>query len=196
MTETLRAERSGTRVRPGERLAVRELEDVMGGRVRIPDGAGMVHLQFRRFAGCPVCSLHLRTMAARREEIAAAGIRPVAIFHSTAEDLRKYHADLPFIVIADPGKRLYAEFGVESSPRAVLDPRAWRAIGLGVARSVARVIGRGAPLPPVLPAGGGLGLPADILIDAEGIVLACKYGRHADDQWSVDELLEQARRRS
>lgn len=34
-----------------------------------------------------------------------------------------------------------------------------------------------------------LGLPADFLIDSTGRVVAVKYGRHANDQWSVDELL-------
>ena len=37
--------------------------------------------------------------------------------------------------------------------------------------------------------GGRLGLPGDFLIGSDGRVIACKYGEHADDQWSVDELL-------
>jgi len=32
---------------------------------RIPEPDGLVHLQFRRFAGCPVCNLHLRSFASR-----------------------------------------------------------------------------------------------------------------------------------
>jgi hypothetical protein len=46
----------------------------------------------------------------------------------------------------------------------------------------------GAPMHPT----GDVGLPADILLDPVGAVLACKYGTHADDQWSVDELLDLA----
>jgi hypothetical protein len=37
-----------------------------------------------------------------------------------------------------------------------------------------------------------LGLPADFLIDPAGRVVALRYGRHANDQWSVDELVELA----
>jgi hypothetical protein len=37
-----------------------------------------------------------------------------------------------------------------------------------------------------------LGLPADFLIAPDGRVRTCKYGAHADDQWSVDELLMHA----
>jgi hypothetical protein len=37
--------------------------------------------------------------------------------------------------------------------------------------------------------GGINGLPADFLIAGDGRVLARKYGAHAYDQWSVDDLL-------
>ena len=47
-------------------------------------------------------------------------------------------------------------------------------------------------MPPMWPTGGSLGLPADLLIGSDGRVLATKYGVHADDQWSVDELLQLA----
>jgi hypothetical protein len=40
-----------------------------------------------------------------------------------------------------------------------------------------------------------LGLPADFLIGTDGRVLAKKYGKHAYDQWSVDELLAHAQAR-
>jgi hypothetical protein len=37
--------------------------------------------------------------------------------------------------------------------------------------------------------GGHFGLPADFLIAPTGQVLAAKYGRHASDHWSVDEVV-------
>ena len=40
---------------------------------------------------------------------------------------------------------------------------------------------------------GVLGLPADLLGATDGRVLACKYGVHAYDQWSVDDLFDSAR---
>jgi hypothetical protein len=51
------------------------------------------------------------------------------------------------------------------------------------------------PAPGLNPHGGRSGLPADFLIAGDGRVLAGKYGEHADDQWSVDELLALAARR-
>ncbi len=168
-----------------------EFHSVTGEHIPVPDPQCLVHLQFRRFAGCPICNLHLQSFAARHDEIGAAGIREVVFFHSPAAELATHTAELPFATVADPDKRYYTEFGVESGARAVLDPRAWRTVVAGVA---ATITGR-FRLPAISPHGGRLGLPADFLIDTDGTVLAAKYGEHADDQWSVDELLGYARQR-
>lgn len=169
----------------GQILAPLDLETISGDRVRVPDPPRLVHLQFRRFAGCPICNLHLRAVAARLPEIRRAGVTEVAVFHSSPEAMRPFQGDLPFAVVADPGKALYREFGVEASPRAVLHPRAW----------LAGWRGRRAPHPSNrnVGEGGHLGLPADLLIAPDGRILAVKYGRHADDQWTVDEVLALAR---
>ncbi|WP_460523151.1 peroxiredoxin-like family protein [Flindersiella endophytica] len=160
----------------------RELRSIHGAQVPVPDPGRLVHLQFRRYAGCPICNLHLRSFTARHEEIQAAGIVEVVVFHSSTEVMLQYQAELPFAAIADPGRELYTEFGVEASPGAVLHPRAWPAALRGALsqRSLRGMIGKGEA---------HLGLPADFLIATNGTVLARKYGRHANDQWSVDELL-------
>jgi hypothetical protein len=62
-------------------------------------------------------NLHLRSIARRHDELTAAGIREVAVFHSAAGQMLPHQGDLPFAVIADPGRELYAAFGVESSAR-------------------------------------------------------------------------------
>ncbi|MCG7610014.1 MULTISPECIES: peroxiredoxin-like family protein [Mycobacterium] len=161
---------------------------VTGEHIPVPDPDSLVHLQFRRFAGCPICNLHLQSFVARHAEIRAAGIREVVFFHSPAAELAEHTADLPFATIADPDRNVYRQFGVESSPRALLDPRSWPAIVRGGALTV-----RGRfRAPAARQAGGRLGLPADFLIAPNGAVPAAKYGAHADDQWSVDDLLERA----
>jgi peroxiredoxin len=169
----------------------RELVDIHGDLVRVPDLRRLVHLQFRRYAGCPVCNLHLRSIALRHDEILAAGIHEVVVFHSSAETMLGFQGGLPFAAIADPEKKLYAEFGVEKmSPMAALmaalSPRSWRAAGRALMRapSLRGAAGRGAE---------HLGLPADFLIGPDGRVLAARYGKYVDDQWSVDELLDLAK---
>lgn len=177
----------------GAIIAEHRLQALSGAAVSIPNPQQLVHLQFRRFAGCPVCDLHLRAFMAREREISAAGIREVVIFHSSEEALRTYIADLPFDVIGDPEKRLYRLFGVESAPRALLSPRAWLPIARAVFDTLGSIRREGRPMPPLKPDGGRFGLPADFLIASDGRLLARKYGEHAYDQWSVDELIDLAR---
>lgn len=168
-------------------VSPRDLVTVTGDRLPVPDPDHLVHMQFRRFAGCPICNLHLRGIALRHDEITAAGIREVVFFHSPTDQLRGH--DLPFAVIADPDKRYYREFGVESGPRALLHPGTWGAVLRGAALTL-----KGAFQPPASrQESGRLGLPADFLIAPNGTVLAHKYGEHAYDQWTVDELLAHAR---
>ena len=101
---------------------------------------------------------------------------------------------LPIAVVADPDKLLYAEFGVESAPRALLDPRAWLPIGRAVLRSAVAIVRRRERPPAASPHGGRTGLPADFLIARDGGSSPAKYGEHVYDQWSVDEILALAAR--
>lgn len=174
----------GNRLDVGDIVPVRELTTLQGESVPVPDPHRLLHLQFRRYAACPICNLHLRSVARRHDEIVAAGIREVVVFHSTVEQMLPYQGELPFAAVADPRRRLYAAFAVGTSPRAMLHPRvlvaAVRAALAGMASSPAR-------------GDTALGLPADFLIAPDGRIVAGSYGRHADDQWTVDELLSHAR---
>jgi hypothetical protein len=177
------------RIEPGATIEPQLLITIRSERIRVPDQHTLTHLQFRRFSGCPVCHLHLHSIVRRHPEILAASVREVVVFHSSAEELLPHAGTLPFAVIADPEKMLYRAFGVEASLRALLDPRAWPAILLGIGRSLRAVVLGQEPVPTLHPRGDRLGLPADFLIATDGRVLACKYGTHAYDQWSVDEIL-------
>lgn len=69
------------------------------------------------------------------DEILAAWIREVVVFHSSAATMLELQGELPFAVIADPDELLYAEFGVGTmSPFAALNPHMW----LVVARAITR----------------------------------------------------------
>jgi AhpC/TSA family len=181
----------GSRLKPGHVIGARHLS-ALNRIVTLPDPDQLIHLQFRRFAGCPVCDLHLHSIAQRHDEIVSARILEVAVFHSGADELRPFTTELPFAVVADPEKNLYAEFGAEASPQALLNPRAWLPILRGVLRSLGRILRGRQPVTSLNAEGGKLGLPADFLIAEDGRILACKYGTHLYDQWSVDELLAQA----
>lgn len=173
------------RLHPGARLAPRVLQAVDGTSVSLPDRNGLIHLQLRRFAGCPACNLHLRSIALRHGELVEANVREVVVYRSPAMALEASASALPFALVADPTGSVRDDFGADRSLRAVLDPRAWPALVKGGALGLG-----GAPVTGEDP----LAQPAEFLIDCEGRVLDCKYGAHADDQWSVDEILSRVRR--
>ena len=154
------------------------------GSVLVPPQDTFIHLQFRRFAGCPVCNLHLQSFFKRAEELKANNIHEVVVFHASQKDMLASVVDVPFDLIADPSRKLYKEFGVETSWKALLN--------LGVMQKALKGIRKfGMKIPQSVEA--ELGVPADFLINQAGTVVALKYGAHADDQWSVDEVIELAK---
>lgn len=180
-----------TRLATGQRVPIRHLRTFLGESVDLAGGRALTHLQFRRFAGCPVCSLHLRSFARRQDELDAV-LREVVVFHSSADELARHAGNFLFHLVPDPEKALYRAFGVEAGARALLAPAAWPGILASIAAALPDVILRRRPMPPLLPKGGRYGLPADFLIAPDGTLLAAHYGEHADDQWSVDAVLQLA----
>lgn len=170
---------TSTRKQVGEVIAPVTLQTLNHGPLELP-GAGLVHLQFRRFAGCPVCNLHLQSFVRGLPLLQAAGVTTVAFFHSSAESMQPFQGDLPFPTVPDLERRWYAHFGVEQSLWAVAHPRVMAAALRGLFT---------APSSPFVGEGGQQGLPADFLLDAQGVVRAVKYGAHANDQWEVNDVV-------
>jgi peroxiredoxin len=169
----------------GAKVGAFTATDMMGAPVQIPaTEAKFTHLQFRRFAGCPICNLHLRAVVQRKSEIANAGIREVIFFHSSAEALKPYESDLGLTVIPDPERKWYKAFGVEKSLGGLFHPKS-------IGAALKGLTGKGVVASLNL-SEDHTGLPADILLDGTGIVRAVKYGENANDQWSVDQLLRLA----
>jgi peroxiredoxin len=173
----------GRKITQGQRFPRLQAKNIHGAEVSIPGSVPWTHLQFRRFAGCPICNLHLQSFIARHDEIVGARIREVVVFHSSDAELLPYQGRFPFDVIGDPEKALYRSYGVESSISALLSPKTFAA-------SLKGNLKKDKPKLRGLPNGGILGLPADFLIASDGSVRAVRYGTHAFDQWSVDELLD------
>ena len=170
--------------KPGDIVPARTLESVTGEPIKLPDPNRLVHLQFRRFVDCPICNTHIAELRGRAREIEAAGIKEVIVFHSSAKSIRLYQKDVPFVLIGDPKKVLYKKFGVETS-LGFLSLKALGASMRGISHGYfgLRFLG-----------GGPFGLPGDFLIAPSGRITAVKYGTHAYEQWSVDDLIALAKR--
>lgn len=133
-----------------------------------------------------MCNLHLQSFFKRSEELKAHHVKEVIVFHASKRSMLENVLEVPFDLIADPTRKYYKSFGVESS---------WKALcGVSViVNAVKGIVKFGLQSPQSLEA--ELGLPADFLIDDTGKIVALKYGEHANDQWSVDEVLDLAKSR-
>lgn len=172
------------RLTPGKRIEPFTVETLSHGTLRLPD-SGVVHLQFRRYAGCPICNYHLRAFRARHGDLVGGGVKVVAFFSSTAEEMQPFQGDLPFACVPDPERAWYQRFGVvDRSLLAVAHPSA--------AFTATKAIVTGgkwkAQVNPAYDA-----LPADFLLAPDGELLGAKYGTHANDHWEVDDVLALAR---
>lgn len=177
----------GEKLTPGKRVAPFTVETLSHGAFRVPD-AQVVHLQFRRYAGCPICNSHLRSFRLRHDELVRAGVKTVAFFSSTAEEMKPFQGDLPFATVPDPERAWYAKFGViDRSKLAGFHPSAAIAATKGILSGRFK-ISLSNPMMDTL--------PGDLLIAPDGEVLAVKYGTHANDHWEVDDVLALARQYS
>jgi peroxiredoxin len=167
----------------GDMVPTTVMEAVTGEPINVPDPKRLVHLQFRRFVDCPICNTHIAEFRRRARETEAAGIREVIVFHSSPNSIRSYQKDVPFLMVGDPKKAFYKNFGVESS----IGFMSLKALAAGVRGMAHGHFGLR------MVVGGPMGLPADFLISPSGRINAVKYGTDAYDQWSVDELLTLAK---
>ena len=168
--------------KPSDMFPAKTLESATGEPIKLPDPNRLVHLQCRRFVDCPICNTHIAELRRRAGEIEAAGVKEVIVFHSAAESIRSYQKDVSFMIVGDPTKALYKEFGVETS----LGFMSLKVLGAAMRGMANGYFG-------LRFSGGPLGLPADFLIAPSGQIKAVKYGTDAYDQWSADELIALAK---
>ena len=170
------------KLKAGDQVPAQVFETVNGEQIRVPSPTGLVHLQFRRFTGCPICNVHMGQLRQRADDIKAAGIEELIFFHSHAADIRSFQTDVPFNFVADPKKVHYKRVGAETSLLYLGDWKTIKAATLGM------LSGRFS----LKMTAGPFGLPAEFLVEPSGVIRAAKYGKTAYDQWSVKELLSLA----
>ena len=94
-------------------------------------------LSFYRYAACPYCNLRVHQLRARAEAWAAQGLHTLAFFQSPPERVSRIVAKgaAPFPLVADPDRRIYARYGIESSTLGFIagfvHPKALVALGRG-----------------------------------------------------------------
>ncbi|MCA0455277.1 MAG: redoxin domain-containing protein [Chloroflexi bacterium] len=147
-------------------------------------------LSFYRNAACALCNLRVHELIAKYPEYEAKGLDMLAVFESPRANMGQYvgKQDAPFPLIADPEARLYDLYGVETSESKV---QATMAAPDGQAR-VQAAAAAGFAL--TKEEGSNFyRIPADFLIDPEGIIREAFYSDLIGQHLSLEVIDEHLR---
>ncbi len=138
-------------------------------------------LSFFRFASCPFCNVRVHELVKRFAEFGD-GFTIVAVFDSPLDNLVR-HAEghkAPFPVLADESNRYYKEYGIEHSLTGVFKGMLLRM------PTLIRAMFKG--YVPTAIKGSMTTMPADFLIDTDGIIQVAYYGSDEGDHLPFEQV--------
>ena len=162
--------------------------DVNGTKIDLEKYKGKkVFLAFFRYASCPVCNFRMHDILENYDQIKASGYEIIAVYESTNETLDEFLKDenVPFPIIGDSELVLYKKYRVEKS--------FWRTIGSIFDKKVTSNKTKGKELfkGKKLKKDGNLTrIPADFLIDKNGIITTAYYGSDIGDHLPLEQIIK------
>ncbi|NIW80888.1 MAG: redoxin domain-containing protein [Calditrichae bacterium] len=140
-------------------------------------------LSFLRFASCPFCNLRVNELVKRFDEFGN-DFTIIAVFDSPLENLIRHTGGhkAPFFILADEHNTYYREYGIERSILGVLIGMFLRMPTLFKAMFKGYI--------PTTIKGSMTTMPADFLIDREGIIQVAYYGKDEGDHLPFDKVKE------
>ncbi|MCJ8319388.1 MAG: redoxin domain-containing protein [Colwellia sp.] len=146
-------------------------------------------LSFFRFASCPFCNLRLHQLVKRFDEFGD-DFTIVAIFDSPLNNLVQHAKDhhAPFIILADEDNQYYREYGIEYSILGVIKGMTFRLPTLlkGLLKGIGKGLVKG--YNPLRFKGRITTMPADLLVDKDGIVVKAYYGKDEGDHLAFEDV--------
>ncbi len=139
-------------------------------------------LTFYRFTSCPFCNLRVNNLVKRFNELDK-DFTPVAIFKADLEELTRHTEKhlATFPVLADPHGRYYKKFGIEESVKGFFTGMIMRLPTLLKSIFIKGYL-------PNLFTGGLTIMPADFLVDREGIIQVAYYGNDEGDHLDFETI--------
>jgi peroxiredoxin Q/BCP len=139
-------------------------------------------LSFFRFASCPFCNLRMHELVTRFDELPD-DFTIVAVFDSPLNNLQKHAGkhQAPFAVLADEDNRYYQQYGIDHSIPGVLKGMILRMPQLLYGMFVKGYL-------PLTIQGSLTTMPADFLIDKQGIIRHSHYGSDEGDHLPFEQV--------
>lgn len=172
------------RLEPGDKSTPIRLPAIDGSEFDSESLRGRPYLlAFFRFAGCPFCNMRLHELVSRHDELGDE-FRVVAVFDSPLDNLIR-HAEghqAPFPILADESNEYYRAYAIEKSVLGVFK-------GM-ILRLPTLMKGTLKGFIPKRIKGGLTTMPADFLIDPEGIIRVAYYGGDEGDHLPFEAIRE------
>lgn len=149
-----------------------------------------VLLSFFRSAGCPVCNTRVAQLMGNAPRWQEQGLMIVAVYESTKENMLEFVQDkngrkrFPFTIIADPERRFYQSFQVETSLSKMMSgfmkgsviQMAMKGNDFSESRTKPKQDGTMTRI------------GADFLIDERGIIQTAHYGSFLGDHIPIEDI--------
>ncbi len=172
------------RLKPGDPVIPVELPAIDGSRFNSASWAGKRYmLSFYRFATCPFCNLRLHELISRSSEFGG-DFQMIAIFDSPLDHLQRNAArhEARFPILADGENVYYRKYGIERSIAGMLKGMTFRMPTLMYSMLVKGFI-------PLRFKGNLLTMPADFLVDENGVIQTAYYGKDEGDHLPIEEIV-------
>ncbi|KIL42356.1 hypothetical protein SD70_01755 [Gordoniibacillus kamchatkensis] len=173
-------------LQPGMTAPAFRTLDLYGNAVSLDDFRGRkVLLAFFRNSACALCNLRVHHFIGRNPDWQRLGMDVVAVFESPEASMRSYvgSQNAPFPLIADPRAVLYDLYGVETSEEksqaTISDPATHTLAAQAAAAGFALTPEEGSNFHRI---------PAEFLIDGQGIVRIAHYGRLITDHLPLETI--------
>ncbi len=171
------------KLQPGDAAPEIGTNDYLGNPIRLHEYKGRwVLLSFYRYASCPFCNLRVHKLSQQAKELHRLNLSLIGVFQSPTEAIAKHAGarDPGFPLIADPSQALYAQFGLETS---------WVGVLTGMIFKMPTMMA--AMFKGFLPGsieGDFTQMPADFLINPDGIIVIANYGTDLGDHLPLETV--------
>jgi len=160
------------------------IKDVNGKDISLSDFKGKkILLTFYRNVGCPICNLRFHELQLQSDYFAAKGLTIIAVYESTAENMKQYLEGEKFnaIMIPNHDLSLYTLYSIENS--------IWK-MTKGMFNGAMGKMSDGKKLfkKDIEQDGNTFRISADFLIDENGNIQTAYYGKFIGDHLPIDDI--------
>eukprot|EP00834_Sanchytrium_tribonematis_P008397 NODE_971_length_2831_cov_1.606515.p2 type:complete len:195 gc:universal NODE_971_length_2831_cov_1.606515:591-1175(+) len=173
-------------LKAGDTVPVDSVKTIDNIEIPLINSHGKVHLNLRRFSGCPLSNLNMRETARELSTIQSAGIREVIVLHSDPEVIMENQGTAEWAkgisFVSDPHKIIYKKCGAGTMP--------------GGFEKVKHLVDEGMKLVCGFKKGNLCEqtdlhqLPMELIVDCtDGTIIAVHYAEDPHDQWTAEEIV-------